>query len=134
MPTMPSSVRSDLPARLLLGGVLVVTALLGACGGDTATPPAPPPGVDEVVTGTDAFRFEPDQLEVAPGDRVGLVCEGSLPHNIVVETEAEDVVVVECGGLEAAEGTVDVEPGSYTFFCDIPGHRAAGMVGTVTVG
>lgn len=131
MPTLSSSV---LPARLLVTVVVAVLALLPACGGDSTTPPAPPPGADEVVTGTDAFRFEPDELEVTPGDRVGLVCEGSLPHNLIIETEAEDVLVVECGGLEAAEGEVDVEPGTYTFFCDIPGHRAAGMEGTITVG
>ena len=38
-----------------------------------------------------------------------------------------------------AGGTVDsgvaffAKPGTYTFFCAIPGHEAAGMKGTITV-
>lgn len=120
-------------ARLALASVLGLGGIAAACGGADAGPPQPPPGVETVVTGTNAFEFEPADIEVDSGDRVGLVCEGSLPHNLIIETPTEDVVVAECGGLEAADGVVEVPPGDYEFFCNIPGHREAGMVGTIVV-
>lgn len=34
---------------------------------------------------------------------------------------------------ESAELTVDVPAGTYEYYCSVPGHKAAGMVGTLTV-
>jgi plastocyanin len=31
-------------------------------------------------------------------------------------------------------GKVDLKPGTYTIYCTIPGHRAAGMQATINVG
>lgn len=120
-------------SRLTVGVAIALSGMITACGGDAAGPPQPPPGADVVVTGNNAFQFDPTEVEVDTGDELGLVCAGSIPHNILVATEAEDVLVVECGGLEAATGVIDVAPGEYEFFCNIPGHREAGMEGTITV-
>lgn len=123
---------TNLPARLALTAVLALGGSLAACGAQ-GEPPAPPPGADVVVTGTDGLRYEPEQVTIPSGGRLGLVCAGNLPHNIVVTTASDDIEVVTCGGREAAEAVVDLPAGGYDFFCSIPGHREAGMVGTMTV-
>lgn len=61
-----------------------------------------------------------------------LVNEGALEHNVTLE-ELGDEVVVEAMGGQTATGSVSLDPGSYTYYCDIPGHREAGMEGTFEV-
>lgn len=60
--------------------------------------------------------------------------ESPVPHDVKIENSSGE----EVGGVEVvAEGTestsVELKPGTYTFFCSIPGHRQAGMEGTLTV-
>jgi len=58
----------------------------------------------------------------------------ALPHDVKIESANGE----EIGGTETvAEGsdsaTVNLKPGTYTFYCSVPGHREAGMEGTLTV-
>lgn len=57
-----------------------------------------------------------------------------LPHDVKIESSDGEQV----GGTDTvAEGsdsaTVELKPGTYTFYCSIPGHREAGMEGTLTI-
>jgi plastocyanin len=57
-----------------------------------------------------------------------------LPHDVKIESSSGEQV----GGTDTvSEGsdsaTVDLKPGTYTFYCSVPGHREAGMEGTLTV-
>jgi len=43
-------------------------------------------------------------------------------------------LVADVGGGETATARLRIdEPGKYTYFCTIPGHRDGGMEGTITV-
>jgi plastocyanin len=63
-----------------------------------------------------------------------------VSHNIAVEAGekgANGTGTVVGASPFTAKGSVSVhvtlKPGTYTFFCQAPGHRAAGMYGTLTV-
>ena len=58
--------------------------------------------------------------------------EGGSPHDVTFEELGDDPVVVAQGG-ETATGTAELEPGTYTYYCSVPGHRSAGMEGELTV-
>lgn len=60
--------------------------------------------------------------------------DSPVPHDVKIEDENGE----EVGGTEViSEGSdyaeVELEPGTYTYYCSIPGHRQAGMEGTLTV-
>ena len=59
--------------------------------------------------------------------------ESSTDHNIAVEGSgvSEAGQIVKNGGVSKVE--VTVKAGKYQFFCTVPGHRQAGMEGTLTV-
>lgn len=58
----------------------------------------------------------------------------SLPHNVTIESSGGEQVGATptfSGGSKSV--SVDLKPGTYKFFCSVPGHRQAGMEGALTV-
>ncbi|MGZ4178077.1 MAG: plastocyanin/azurin family copper-binding protein [Solirubrobacteraceae bacterium] len=58
-----------------------------------------------------------------------------LGHNITIQQGSNGSVL---GATPTFQGgsksvTLNLKAGTYTFFCSVPGHRAGGMVGTLTV-
>jgi mono/diheme cytochrome c family protein len=51
-------------------------------------------------------------------------------HNIVIDGKGKGQVV-DNGAVSKFQA--DFRPGTYTFYCSVPGHREAGMVGKLTV-
>jgi plastocyanin len=118
--------------RTRLWSVLVALAFVAACsgGGGPSTVDLPAGGLG--VVGTDRLTFEPETLEAPAGEvTFGLTCEGGVNHNLVIEEL--DEVVAECRRGQTDLGTVELEAGSYTYVCTIPGHERT-MRGTLTVG
>ncbi len=88
---------------------------------------------DAVVwTAGQQLEYTEAPTEFAGGEvTVALVLEG-LAHNVVFE-ELGDQVLVEGEAEGVFTDVVTIEPGEYTYYCSLPGHREAGMEGTVTV-
>jgi uncharacterized cupredoxin-like copper-binding protein len=58
----------------------------------------------------------------------------SLPHDVTIESSSGQKVGATptfSGGSKTL--TVDLKAGTYKFYCSVPGHRQAGMEGTLTV-
>jgi plastocyanin len=81
------------------------------------------------------LAFTEDKLTAKAGkDTINFTNSSPVPHDVVIESSSGE----EIGGTEViSEGSdsaeVELEPGTYTFFCSVPGHRQAGMEGTLTV-
>jgi len=76
------------------------------------------------------IAFEPSELDAEAGDvKVQVANTGVLPHDFTID--GYDKVVVAKG--ETKTGTFSLDAGTYTFYCSVPGHRDAGMEGTLLV-
>jgi mono/diheme cytochrome c family protein len=56
--------------------------------------------------------------------------KSSVQHDIVIDGKGKGQVVSN-GGV--SQFTADYQPGNYTFYCSVDGHRAAGMQGQLTI-
>jgi plastocyanin len=56
--------------------------------------------------------------------------DSSVPHDIALKGGPEGEIVQ---GGKTSTITVDLKPGTETFYCSVPGHEQAGMKGTLTV-
>ena len=135
--------------------VAALSALgLVACGGgndnsDTtaaATPPATTTaGGGGAAAGGSTVNFStPSGTELAYNQKSASAKAGSvtidfqnnesIPHDVAIEAPSGDTVgQTDLVASGTANTTVDLQPGTYTFFCTVPGHREAGMVGPLTV-
>jgi uncharacterized cupredoxin-like copper-binding protein len=57
-----------------------------------------------------------------------------LSHDVAIEDSSGKTVGQTEVIAEGSDSTVvNLKPGTYTFYCSVPGHREAGMEGTLTV-
>jgi|SRR5687768_5634872 plastocyanin len=98
----------------------------GTGGGETVDVSADPGG---------DLAYEQDSLTASAGTvTISLTNEASIPHDVVIEGPEGDLGATDqISGGDTAEVDVELEPGEYTFYCSVPGHREAGMEGPLTV-
>lgn len=87
------------------------------------------------------LAYTASKAEAKPGAvTISMANMSGVSHNIAVEA-GENGASQKAASLGASSFitkgstsvTVNLKPGKYTFFCQAPGHRAAGMYGTLTV-
>jgi plastocyanin len=57
----------------------------------------------------------------------------ALEHDVAIEQGGNQIAISETIVKGKTSVSADLEPGTYTFLCTIPGHAEAGMEGTLTV-
>lgn len=81
-----------------------------------------------------ALAFDTTELEAKAGEvTIDFDNPAAIPHNVVIEEDGKELA----GFEPIAEGeesvSAELEPGTYTFLCTVPGHAEAGMEGELTV-
>jgi nitrite reductase (NO-forming) len=120
------------------GGTLPFEA--SADGGSSTDGAAPPgsEGTDHGHAGEEGVEldlmisgFSPNEIETTEGE-VALTLNNldPFPHDVTID-ELDVRLLVDANASITASFTAP--PGIYEFYCSIPGHREAGMVGTLTV-
>jgi plastocyanin len=82
-----------------------------------------------------ALAYTSDQVSTSAGEvTIDFNNPQSLPHDVAIESsDGETVAQTDVISDDSATTSVDLKPGTYTYYCTVPGHREAGMEGTLTV-
>jgi uncharacterized cupredoxin-like copper-binding protein len=127
-------------AKLGLLVIVLVSSLVVACSSQTsaassASKPANSPQAVEVKA-LDTLRFDPATVTVKSGTpvRLTIVNNGALEHDWVVDNlDGKKLSVNAKPKTSPSTEFTPTKAGSYAVYCSIPGHREAGMTGTLIV-
>jgi plastocyanin len=116
---------------VLLFVIVALAALIAACG-----PGAGSSGGSNdlnVTINATEFKYDPNTITASAGQKVNitLINKGAVKHTFVL-TEANANITADVGQTATGSFTAPAA-GTYTFFCDQPGHKDAGMTGILTV-
>ncbi len=135
----------------VLALVLSMVAIVGCTGRSAAGAAAPgsssaaprggaaasTPSVENLtVKGTDQLTFQPSSLTARANTPLRITLDDSgdaLVHDFVIDYDGGKEFKVEAQPNGKATGDVTLPAGTYQFYCSQPGHKEAGMVGTLVV-
>ena len=91
-------------------------------------------GAVELST-SEGISYDQTSAEAAAGTvTVTYDNQADIPHDVTIEDESgQELGATDVITGSTAETSVDLAPGTYTFYCSVPGHRDQGMEGTLTV-
>ena len=152
MTTKPEELSQMKKLLTLLAALALASFALAACGSDdsalTRRPPPRarlrltprPPGEarrrsTSPPTPTASLAFTETKIDAKAGAAtLELVNDSPTTHDLVVEDgDGNDIGKTDAISGGTTSFDADLKPGTYTYYCSLPGHREAGMEGTLTV-
>ena len=127
------------PKRAAIATAAALSLLLGACsgggGGDASEPTTG--AIDLTVKSLDPggkYAFDSKNYTAKAGTvNVALVNEGKENHNLLVEGVDKKKFKLSVTPGQTTTGAVSLAAKTYTIYCDIAGHRDAGMEAKLVV-
>ena len=137
--------------KLLIFTIIAGLALTGVAlwkfapsqGPSATLPITSPPGgeiqnqVSKFVIEGDEFSFSPKSITVARGVVVELTFKniGRVPHNYIIDGLGIATKTIGGGKTDVVTFTAPDSAGTITYasYCSVPGHREAGMAGTIEI-
>ncbi|HET8524188.1 MAG TPA: cupredoxin domain-containing protein [Thermomicrobiales bacterium] len=92
-----------------------------------------PAAITSVTIEAHDLYFAPNAITLAANTDVTLTIKnaGALPHDFYVDGLNIRTAIIPPGNSVTV--TLNASPGTYQFYCNQPGHRFAGMTGTLVV-
>ena len=108
----------------------------GSSGGSSASSGGTSSGASGQVTLTE-FKIAPADITASAGSTLTVQNSGTVGHDLVIADSSGKILaktsVIQPGSTAQLALPSGVTAGSYSAYCDIPGHKTQGMVGTLTV-
>jgi plastocyanin len=123
-------------ARWITASAAVVAVAAGAVATQAASgaPQRPEAATLHISASKSKLAFNVKTLSAKHGKvTITMANPSSFQHGVAIEGKGVDKDGKVVGKGKTSTVTVTLKKGKYTFYCPVPGHRAAGMKGTLTV-
>ncbi|MBI2983166.1 MAG: cupredoxin domain-containing protein [Chloroflexi bacterium] len=116
--------------RIALAAVALLGILVAACGGGAAATTAAGGTIKLTLT---EFKYSSPTIELKADEKATLELKnaGTVEHDFKIAVAGVEVLIQP--GKSATRTIGPLKPGTYEFFCSVPGHKDAGMKGQLVV-
>ncbi len=128
-------------ALLILPAVLLAAACGGSSSGGSSSSASPPATSSagggqtiDIPISSSGFSFTKTSVTAKAGTvTLKAMNPQSVSHDISIKGNGVEVQGNQVSNGGTSTVTANLTPGTYEFYCSVPGHEQAGMKGTLTV-